>query len=148
MNKILSTTGSIDRGPLLDILLEGIPGFDAFKTIKEFHDRLAAEVNKVHPDIENYVDPMRGELPDDGQVTFTHNDLHPSNIMLTAAGVEPVRVLAIIDWHQSGWYPDYWEFCKMSYSVLDGDWTKDYIPRILERPYGCEGWGYYVDALG
>ncbi|CZR50196.1 uncharacterized protein PAC_00068 [Phialocephala subalpina] len=141
--------GSTNRGPLLDILFEGRPGFGPFKTTKEFHDRFAAEVNKYHPDIQNFVDPMRGQLPDEAPIIFTHADLHPSNIMLTATDVKPVRVLAILDWHQSGWYPSYWEFCNMLYCVdMDGDWAKDYVPTILEKPDCFDGWWYYMNGLG
>ncbi|CZT13923.1 uncharacterized protein RAG0_17492 [Rhynchosporium agropyri] len=132
--------GSINRGPLLDILFEGRPGFGPFKTTKEFHDRFAAEVNKFHPDIRNFVDVMRGQLPDEASITFTHSDLHPSNIILTGTGTKPIRVLAILDWHQSGWYPDYCEFCNMLYCVHgDGDWAKVFIPTILEEPDCFDG---------
>lgn len=92
---------------------------------------------------------MRGQLPDEAPITFTHADLHPSNIMLTATDVKPVRVLAILDWHQSGWYPGYWEFCNMLYCVdMDGDWAKDYVPTILEKPDCFDGWWYYMNGLG
>ena len=92
---------------------------------------------------------MRGQLLDEAPITFTHADLHPSNIMLTATDFKPVRVLAILDWHQSGWYPDYWEFCNMLYCVdMDGDWGKDYVPTILEKPDCFDGWWYYMNGLG
>jgi len=69
--------------------------------------------------------------------------------MLTAIDVKPVRVLAILDWHQSGWYPGYWEFCNMLYCVdMDGDWAKDDIPMILEKPDCFYGWWYYMNGLG
>jgi thiamine kinase-like enzyme len=57
------------------------------------------------------IDPMRLELPDD-PINFTHGDLHRSNILVTPAADGPSRVMAIVDWHQCGWYPAYWEYCN------------------------------------
>ncbi|KAJ7252390.1 kinase-like domain-containing protein [Mycena haematopus] len=44
-------------------------------------------------------------------LVLTHNDLVPRNIM-----VDPAigKVLAIIDWEFSGWFPAHWEICKMT----------------------------------
>lgn len=45
---------------------------------------------------------------------FTHADLNRKNIMVSARAEnnsEP-RVVAILDWHQSGWYPLDWEWLK------------------------------------
>lgn len=49
---------------------------------------------------------------------FTHADLAPRNIM-----VRKGRVVAIIDWAFSGWYPEYWEFTKAHYGLFPlADW--------------------------
>ncbi|KAF2186883.1 hypothetical protein K469DRAFT_725557 [Zopfia rhizophila CBS 207.26] len=45
--------------------------------------------------------PYRSSLPDHVLIVFTHADLHPSNIILSSRS-NP-HVIAIIDWHQSGW---------------------------------------------
>lgn len=43
---------------------------------------------------------------------FAHADLHPANIII--CGPPGSQTIAgLIDWGQSGWYPDYWEYCKM-----------------------------------
>ncbi|EFR03934.1 phosphotransferase enzyme family protein [Nannizzia gypsea CBS 118893] len=44
-------------------------------------------------------DPYRSRLPDDAKVVFTHSDLHPSNIMVSA---DSNKIIAVIDWRQSG----------------------------------------------
>jgi len=67
------------------------------------------------PDPSLIPDPFRDSLPDNSPITFTHADLHPSNILVTSDA--PYRVVAIIDWHQSGWYPDYWEYYKATYTA-------------------------------
>lgn len=41
------------------------------------------------------------------------------------------RVVAIIDWHQSGWLPSYWEYCK-------ANWT---------APYQEESWAWYLPII-
>ncbi|KAJ0133339.1 Cytochrome b2 [Fusarium oxysporum f. sp. albedinis] len=44
------------------------------------------------------------------------------NIMVSEGW--PCRVVAIIDWHQSGWYPDYWEFYKAEYT---NHWESEWV---------------------
>lgn len=57
-------------------------------------------------------DPYRSLLLDTYKVCFAHADLHLDNIMIT--GQPGSRsVVAIVDWGMSGWYPEYWEYCKM-----------------------------------
>lgn len=59
---------------------------------------------------------------------FTHADLVPRNII-----VRDGRVVAIIDWAFSGWYPEYWEFTKAHYDWFPRqDWYSalyEVIPR-------------------
>jgi hypothetical protein len=54
------------------------------------------------------------------QTHFTHADLDPRNILVSHG-----RVVAILDWAYSGWYPEYWEFTKAHYNYFPGeDWEK------------------------
>ncbi|KAM3421445.1 hypothetical protein BST61_g1839 [Cercospora zeina] len=81
--------------------------------------------------------PELAGLRDDIPVVFTHADLDFSNIILSDSQDGPVRIKAIIDWHQSGWYPEPWEWLK-SQSVVGphSDWAKKYLSRVLESvPY-------------
>lgn len=101
-----------------------------FPSVKSFHDWYS-QLPARHLPKTNEPDLFRPILPDDSPIFFTHGDLHRSNIIVSAAGDDPPRILAIIDWHQSGWYPAYWEFCKASYSVPVGsDWL-EYLPPIF-----------------
>ena len=43
----------------------------------------------------------------------------------------PRKVLALVDWEYSGWYPDYWEYCKMRRLSAGEDWDKR-IPSFVE----------------
>jgi thiamine kinase-like enzyme len=100
------------------------------------------------PDLQKYQDPYRDLLPDNGVITLTHADLHRGNIIVSST--VPPRVVAIIDWGQAGWYPDYWEYCKASYtSIYHGRWRNKWIPRFLfPRTQEHEVFGEYVMAMG
>ena len=100
-----SHIGSITSGPLEDIVFEG-RRVGPFADTHSFND-FFTQPNWGGPPASQTpedVHPMRAGLPD-VPIRFAHSDLHRSNIMITSEGQHP-RVLAIIDWHQSGWYPE------------------------------------------
>lgn len=76
-------------------------------------------------------------LPDDAQVVFTHADLHPNNIMVDPSSRG--TVVGLIDWEQSGWYPDYWEFCKAEFTAEFGSEWHKYMAECLGEPKGVDG---------
>nr|POE94578.1 hypothetical protein CFP56_16817 [Quercus suber] len=45
------------------------------------------------------------------KICFTHGDLGVQNILIRDA-----KIVAIIDWECSGWYPEYWEYTKAHYN--------------------------------
>ncbi|ROT42204.1 phosphotransferase enzyme family protein [Sodiomyces alkalinus F11] len=129
------------------------PPAGPFNSVAEFHDwmslmtKAGMEHNWPGYTTEEIPDPLRKELPDDSPVVFTHDDLHPSNIILSIT--QPRRIIALIDWRQSGWYPDYWEFCKAVFTVPgDGEWATEYIPRFLEEPNCLDTWEWYSRTFG
>lgn len=70
-------------------------------------------------------------MPDTGTIKMTHADLHRDNIIISAT--KPSRVLAIVDWEQAGWYPDYWEYCKALYSCkYESEWRQDWVDKFLD----------------
>jgi len=72
-------------------------------------------------------------LPFDSPIVFTHSDLNPSNILITPRGVNlPVRVLAVIDWEQSGWMPSFWEYSKPKYWMMTRSNMGDMGTRLRE----------------
>lgn len=121
---LLTLVGDISRGPLADIVFTNgnLPRGGPFANVKEFHDWLSWILikDKGHhlPSINpaDIPDPYRQGLPDDVSVVFTHADLHPSNILISHD--KPHNIVSIIDWQQSGWYPDYWEFCKTEFTAV------------------------------
>ncbi|OAA66983.1 Protein kinase-like domain protein [Niveomyces insectorum RCEF 264] len=67
----------------------------------------------------------------DHRVVLTHGDLGPHNII-----VRDGRIVGLIDWESSGWYPEYWEYVKFLQRMVShkGDWTA-YMDDIFPREY-------------
>lgn len=61
---------------------------------------------------------LRDSIPDAGNIYFTHGDLTLGNIIVSNESGS-YRIAGIIDWEQAGWYPEYWEYCKMLYGVAN-----------------------------
>lgn len=92
---------------------------------------------------------MRQSLPDDVPICFTHGDLNSNNIIVSAKEGGPIQIRAIIDWHQSGWLPSYWEYCKARWTTqIGGEWEETYLPKFMERYEMYDYWDYFVLRLG
>ncbi|KAJ5969962.1 hypothetical protein N7501_006210 [Penicillium viridicatum] len=118
-----------------------------FATVQEFHDWFTFLCRKPMRDPHSVpIEPFRYGLPDDSAIKFTQGDLHRSNIIISFS--KPYRVLAIVDWEQSGWLPEYWEARKMEWTVSDKEWAK-YPPLILDQYKSTvEAWWWYTASLG
>ncbi|KKZ62391.1 hypothetical protein EMCG_03218 [[Emmonsia] crescens] len=148
--------GHINREPLGDIIFtnENRPPAGPFRSAAQFHDWIATILKlcvRQHwpgKELSEIPDPYRNSLSDDTEVIFTHGDLHPSNIIVSE---DSNKILAIIDWRQSGWYPDYWEFCKAEHTAeVNGEWMNVYIPMFLNKPTSSclEAFDFYARSLG
>ncbi|KAF4336781.1 phosphotransferase family [Fusarium beomiforme] len=147
--------GSINHGPLGDAIFtdKHLSPAGPFSSVTEFHNFMSDTFKwpaKVHqPDLDpaNIPDPYREMLPDDCSIQFTHGDLKPVNIMVSKDS--PCRILAILDWEQSGWYPDYWEFCKAEFTLEPGsEWQTVYLHKVLEQPDCIDAFYSYTNAYG
>jgi thiamine kinase-like enzyme len=70
-------------------------------------------------------------MSDTGEIVFTHSDIHQANIIVSPSG--PPKILAVVDWEQAGWYPDYWEYCRACYIAGPWEeWQYCWIPKLLE----------------
>ncbi|KZO94326.1 hypothetical protein CALVIDRAFT_550426 [Calocera viscosa TUFC12733] len=142
--------GAISRKPFHDINFLGYadrPG--PFNTVEKFHDYFAT---LAVPEWQKYskCKEKRADLSDDAAIVFTHNDIHPRNIMISPSSKgEPASLLAIVDWHQSGWLPSYWEYSKARQVAprLDG-WRKQYLPTILDAWPEFSAYAFFKTALG
>ena len=107
-----------------------------FESAKEFNNAVFALEAHIsgypeHPVLQ----AIRQAFCDSDDILFTHTDRQPKNILMSATGTD---VLAFIDWEESGWYTECWEYVKMpSLSWLWGDWD-DYVDDILQPAYTKE----------
>ncbi|KAF2258103.1 kinase-like protein [Lojkania enalia] len=141
--------GHVGKQPLLDFVFTNSCSETAgpFSSVSDFHDWFTSAYGATQHVQDKPPHPYRPFLPDNVPIVFTHADLHPSNIILSS-GPDP-RVVAIIDWHQSGWYPDYWEYCKARWTSWIGqEWETRYLPLILDRQDCYDYWDSFALARG
>jgi len=103
-----------------------------FDSPRAFTDDLFSIAIRALPDPLGVLPALRQTFSDDASIVFTHSDLDIGNIMVSTQTVE---VLAIIDWRESGWYPDFWDDVK---ACATASWTegwKDHIDIFLQPAY-------------
>ncbi|KAI8714720.1 APH domain-containing protein [Fusarium sp. LHS14.1] len=66
------------------------------------------------------------------RIVFTHCDLATRNIL-----VQDGKIQGLVDWEDSGWYPEYWEYVKFFQRTADKDW-KQYAEDIFPQLYHDE----------
>ena len=122
---------------LRDIMFQDAGQYPAgpFDSVASFHKSFAGLVDRRYSgerDRRETIEGLRG-LRDDVPVVFTHADLDLSNIIVSPPEGEPARILAIIDWHQSGWYPEPWEWLKARMVAVPGSkWVENYLNTVLK----------------
>lgn len=61
-------------------------------------------------------------------IVFTHGDLNPRNIL-----AENGNITGIVDWENAGFFPEYWEYTKMHYTVRYLiRWLADVVDQVFE----------------
>ncbi|GAM87388.1 hypothetical protein ANO11243_054120 [Dothideomycetidae sp. 11243] len=154
-----ASIGNICGGPLNCVVLTSgrLPAagpFSAANPLEQFYNWISKMteygIGNLLPSIDKNEIPdfFRDHLPSQAEIVFTHADLHPSNILISISS--PTRVVAIVDWGQAGWYPDFWEYCKAMYtSDYESEWATKYIPLFLDKPAeGVEAFEYYAEIFG
>ncbi|KAK0124696.1 hypothetical protein ONS95_009640 [Cadophora gregata] len=138
--------GTINRQSVQDVIFDFDHPCKVFSDVTSFHDWFSREViSQMDPS-----DPhaWRRGLCDNVPIVFTHADLHRSNIMMAWKNGKP-RVTAILDWHQSGWYPACWEFYKTKFTAREREqWEIDFILEFMQSYTGYVPWDYFVLARG
>ena len=89
---------------------------------------------------------------DESSIVFIHADLHRSNIMTSRGKDGKPKVTALIDWHQSGWYPAPWEFYKTQWTSKataagTDRWEMDFILEFLDSYRGGIAWQFFSHGL-
>ncbi|TVY53960.1 hypothetical protein LCER1_G007144 [Lachnellula cervina] len=75
---------------------------------------------------------MQDQLQGTHKICFTHGDASSSNVL-----VKKGKIVALIDFELSGFYPEYWEYtCAMNVNSQDGFWKAE-IEKFLD-PYPRE----------
>ncbi|KAI1358211.1 kinase-like domain-containing protein, partial [Xylaria arbuscula] len=94
-----------------------------------------------------YTGLLRQLIPASAKCVFTHGDIRPANIMMDTNNDGNWRVVGLLDWEASGFYPEYWECVKMTNNLTpieNFDWYK-YLPKsVSHRRYPIE---WLVDRL-
>ncbi|WPH04658.1 Hypothetical protein R9X50_00755100 [Acrodontium crateriforme] len=110
-----------------------------FTSIQSYNNRLLAAATRQTPQLEGYMEgPYRDFLPDNGNVYFTHGDITLTNIMVSEISGS-ISVIAIIDWEQAGWHPEYWEYCKLLSVVnYEHEWREAGWANKLIEPFEVE----------
>ncbi|UKZ47594.1 hypothetical protein TrVGV298_001817 [Trichoderma virens] len=124
--------GALDRGKALignKKPLECGP----FETEREFNRFILEDIASTTPEmIQKYA---RHALFHGHKIVFTHGDLTPRNILIDE---EKFKVTAILDWEESGWYPEYWEYTKAFHHLQPMlDWP-DYLEVIFPPQFQRE----------
>lgn len=109
-----------------------------FVSIRDFIDWIfvAATRQQSTTNVTGVERVYRDLLPDHGNVFFTHGGLALGNIILsTTIPGSRTKIAGIIDWEQAGWYPEYWEYCKLLYGVEDDhEWRADgWANRLMKQ---------------
>lgn len=130
--------GSINRGVAQDNYFRAGNEAGPFESVKKFNDWVQSCILSQFPLPEDFFDPYRELLCDTCNVYFTHGDLHRSNIIISGTpGAQ--RIVGIIDWGQAGWYPEYWEYCKL---LIPERWMEEWrsagwVEKVM-KPYPDE----------
>lgn len=106
----------------------------SFANAKEFNDKIQFWALAPMPVSQRPPDPSRALLSDSADTYFSHGDLHLDNIMVDGSPGSRY-IISIVDRGQAGWYPAFWEYCKMHSGTADHEWcTQGWIRRVLS-PY-------------
>nr|OQO26402.1 hypothetical protein B0A51_05588 [Rachicladosporium sp. CCFEE 5018] len=118
--KVSATSGGACR----DVRVATMKTFGPFDDVSAFHRCLTGGVDDAS------VAKVFGEAvadihARDYETRFTHGDLGVQNILIRSG-----KVVSIIDWECSGWYPEYWEYTKAHYNSV---YCPDFYEMLRER---------------
>lgn len=128
--------GSIDGTWCNDHYFDDDPeGYGPFPNEAEFKQGIVKALKTARPEdwvgftCDIFLEVMKGH-----EIVLTHNDLDPRNILVRGS-----EVVALLDWELSGYYPEYWEYCKaMRRPKWESGWVRDRALEKAIRPYRAE----------
>ena len=101
-----------------------------------------------------FIDFLRAFIPRSShQIVFTHGDLRPENIIVEVTRDNQCIVIGLIDWEDSGFYPEYYEATKITNCLAtneDRDWFRFLPPCVSPHSYRAEWlldyvWGRHLE---
>ncbi|KAH9863701.1 hypothetical protein J1614_009633 [Plenodomus biglobosus] len=130
-----SVIGSVDgtacEDPLFD---DNIGAYGPYDNEASFNEGvITALKNTLSGGWVNTVCDMVGVLKGH-EIVMTHGDFSPRNIL-----VRGTKVVAVLDWEMSGYYPEYWEYVKALFRpAWEEDWIKYGAVNKILKPYLTE----------
>ncbi|KAG6292773.1 hypothetical protein E4U46_008279 [Claviceps purpurea] len=121
--------GDVAGGACRDLRRSQRVSTKPIKSVAEFEDFIFEFSNKATP---LYVELLSGLMPLSNKIVLTHGDIRPANIMVRREDGK-WTVTAIIDWEDSGFYPESWDAIKTANLLTSRehfDWYK-YIPQSI-----------------
>lgn len=121
---------NVDRGPIFDHRLPCKSLWGPFPTIRDFHQELRGGIaaGDIQDDASSPGVKLMASFHEQawqGPV-FTHGDLSSSNIL-----VKDDKVVGIVDWETSGWYPPYWEYTSAKHPNPQNRWWQDEVDKFI-----------------
>lgn len=128
--------GSVDGAPCNDLYFDSTPdGYGPFSNEEEFNRGIVKALKEAVPhDRVDFTCDIWFEVMKGHEVFMTHNDLDPRNILVRGS-----EIVALLDWELSGFYPEYWEYCKaMRRPAWESGWIRDRALESVLEPYRKE----------
>ncbi|OAL32766.1 hypothetical protein AYO20_07722 [Fonsecaea nubica] len=92
-----------------------------------------------------FIDFLRAFAPQSSrQIVFTHGDLRPANVIVEVTQDRRCIVTGVIDWEDSGFYPEYYEATNCLATDQVWDWFQFLPPCISPHTYPVEWLRDYV----
>jgi aminoglycoside phosphotransferase (APT) family kinase protein len=124
------TICNVDGGPIFDGRIAGPTDYHGpFRNVQQFHRYLRNNFEHYsgndHPEINRMIELQKADWP----LRFTHGDLSSLNIL-----VKGDKIVGMVDWEISGWYPEYWEYTTAHQVHPFWEFWRDEIDKFLD-PY-------------
>lgn len=116
-----TVVSNVDGGPFFDPRLPNQKQWGPFSTVRAFHSALVNDIitddsggdipidddhhERLSADLAELLRYYQREGSTNPSLVFTHGDLNSFNILVSGD-----KVVGIIDWETSGWFPSYWEY--------------------------------------
>ena len=89
--------GTVIYGPLLDRVFEARPKTGPFNSLNEFYKHLEWMPQRLLEASKRYEDPYLALMPKDSSIVFTHADVNPVNVMISASAAKSTSKGACFD---------------------------------------------------